>query len=1360
MQKLSTIREAKVLMYFLLTLLLAIFFTSKISAQNTFITVNPLKDITLNCDEAIPSAAKPIATTNCEGEGVLKYALRESTQGLCPKVIIRLWTITDPCGNEATIKQKIYIFDNTPPAIVGVPANVTVACTGVPTIPTTVSTKDKCDDKTQFFVKDTKYAQTCNFNYKIRRDFTAIDRCGNIQIQGQIITVQDNQAPVFTSALPNITVNCANVPVPTKPTVTDNCSSTSFISVFLTENRASLGCKDSYTIKRTWTAKDQCGKTATLVQMITVKDNEAPKLSTAPASVTLECNELVAAPKNMTATDNCDTQVDILFKSSIKYGTCSDNYQIIRVWTASDNCSNKSTVTQTITVKDSKAPTFSTNVQDLTVECSGSATSSLFSNTNMSAKDNCDPNVDISFSDENKTLGCSYILTRTYKATDNCNNVATKAQSITIKDSTPPTIANVPTDATLDCNAVFAAPLLSATDNCDSQVSVQFLEEKILGNCPSAYTLKRTWTATDKCGNKTVKTQNVVVNNTKAPILVGVPPNATINCNATAMIPAVVTAEGNCDKSVVVLMNEVNTPNSPCGYTLKRTWTATDNCGNSSSKIQTITVIDTEAPKLLSVPTNITVECDAVPIAASPVASDNCDQNVDVKVVEVKALGNCPSAYTLTRTWTATDKCGNKSTKTQVVTVIDSKKPIILNVPNNVTIADCGILIPVSTDIKVEDACDTKPTLTFSENSNTTGTITVCDRKITRTWVATDACGNSTSASQIITIQDQKAPVFVGEINDVTINCNDIPPANPQPTVTDNCDKQVAIVFKETTETVNCNTLIKRTWSATDICGNTAVKVQNITMIDTIKPVFQPIIADVTVECGTAPTLPNIVVKDNCDLNPKVVFKEEVVTATGALNAACNNKVLRIWTATDKCGNSTSIQQNIWIRDTKSPVFGQTPSSVTVDCSQTQTISKPVVTDNCTDKVSIIFKDEAAANSNPNDTCSVSKTRTWIATDLCGNTAIITQIIVITDKIAPIVAVAPKDVSISCSDTIPAKPKLAFFDACSPKVNVVYGEKTIVDSTNLTTYILERKWIATDRCGNAKVIIQNIYVSSLDIKPPVLITAGMPDQLSLECSAPNATAILQTPIFPKAVDDCDKNVTVTYTDDKVLETCGSNSYIILRTWKATDDAGNTDEFQQFFALTDTTPPAILNVPADITLACGETPPPVPDNIFAIDTCGTTMRTDSVEVNFDEVEYFGQCPNGIGQIKRFWTAVDSCDNVTNAVQVITFSSSITSKIAKNPLKEKAFYDKKEALEAASERIKVYPNPTSGTTYINLPKNVDMLLISNELGQIKYSLDNPREGINTVEMRDWNDGIYILQVKMQDKIQTQKVYLQTH
>ena len=224
-------------------------------------------------------------------------------------------------------------------------------------------------------------------------------------------------------------------------------------------------------------------------------------------------------------------------------------------------------------------------------------------------------------------------------------------------------------------------------------------------------------------------------------------------------MPLTPTATDNCDLDVDIVYTEVRTDgNCPDNYTLTRTWVATDNCGNSTTGTQIITVQDTTDPVLAGVPADVTIECDNIPDAATPTATDNCDAEVDIEYTEVRTDGNCPDNYTLTRTWVATDNCGNSTTGTQVITVQDTTDPVLAGVPADVTV-ECDN-IPDAATPTATDNCDTDVDIVYTEvrtDGNCPDNYT-----LTRTWVATDNCGNSTTGTQIITVQDTTDPVLAG----------------------------------------------------------------------------------------------------------------------------------------------------------------------------------------------------------------------------------------------------------------------------------------------------------------------------------------------------------------------------------------------------------------------------------------------------------------------------------------------------------------------------------------------------------------------------------------------------------------------
>jgi len=158
------------------------------------------------------------------------------------------------------------------------------------------------------------------------------------------------------------------------------------------------------------------------------------------------------------------------------------------------------------------------------------------------------------------------VLTRTWTATDACGNAITHTQTITVQDNTPPVWDQaLPAHVTVECDAVPAAVMLSATDNCDDAVSVSFQEQRTNGSCPHNYTLTRTWTASDNCGNAITHTQIITVQDITPPDWETdpLPQNITVACN---MVPpaVVLVASDNCSgdgPSEVLFINEIHYDN-------------------------------------------------------------------------------------------------------------------------------------------------------------------------------------------------------------------------------------------------------------------------------------------------------------------------------------------------------------------------------------------------------------------------------------------------------------------------------------------------------------------------------------------------------------------------------------------------------------------------------------------------------------------------------------------------------------------------------------------------------------------------------------------------------------------------------
>ncbi len=241
-------------------------------------------------------------------------------------------------------------------------------------------------------------------------------------------TVFDECTPVLTNVPADITVECDNVP--NAPSDVEAICEGETVLPKLEETIDFNSCDDSYTIKRVWTATSQTGNSAVKTQLITVEDNTPPVLSNVPADLITECDAVPVPPNNIYATDDCDSDVDIVFVEFETPGACSGSYVLTRSWTATDNCGNSAVETQLITVDDTTAPLFQGVPDDITLSCSDT----LPKPQNVTSTDNCFPNLPLPKFVQTETGQCpNKIITRTWTSTDDCGNVAVYEQIITLE---------------------------------------------------------------------------------------------------------------------------------------------------------------------------------------------------------------------------------------------------------------------------------------------------------------------------------------------------------------------------------------------------------------------------------------------------------------------------------------------------------------------------------------------------------------------------------------------------------------------------------------------------------------------------------------------------------------------------------------------------------------------------------------------------------------------------------------------------------------------------------------------------------------------------------------------------------------
>jgi hypothetical protein len=1187
------------------------------------------QDRVLDCPADTRTNSTGVATAT-DGCSLATVTYNDSVTNGCgfTQIIARTWIATDECGNAMSQVQMITVRDTTPPVLVS-PPDVTLECgaANAPSDTGMATATDGCGSASVSF--SDSISIPCPGSQIITRTWTAVDLCGNTFSKAQIITMSDTKVPVLTLP-PSVTLDC---PADTSTnangvaTAIDACGSV----VIAYADAVTNGCGSSQTILRRWTATDDCGNIASAVQTISVRDITAPVIAALPEPTTINCP---ATPSfaQATAADTCDESVTLTFKDVTTAGSCAGNYSVTRTWTATDDCGNSSTASQTINVQDITAPVIAALPAPTTINCP--ATPGF---AQAVATDTCDQSVTLTFNDVTTPGACAgnYSVTRTWTATDDCGNFSTASQTINVQDITAPTIAVLPAPTTINCPAIPNFAQAVATDACDQSVTLAFNDVTTPGSCAGNYSVTRTWTAVDDCGNTSTDSQTINVQDITAPVIAALPAPTTINCPATPGFAQAVATDA-CDQNVTLTFNDVTTPGSCAGnYSVTRTWTAMDDCGNTSTASQTINVQDITVPTIAALPAPTTINCPATPSFAQAVATDACDQSVTLTFKDVTTPGSCPGNYSVTRTWTAVDDCGNSSTASQTINVQDITAPALVLPANVVQEAPGDTRTNVTGVATAFDACGFA-TVSYSEVvSNSCG----LSKTIWRLWTAVDQCGNTTNGLQTIVVRDTKSPVVQAPA--ITVQCVGDVPA-PYATLaaflaaggkaTDNSSNGMTFALTSDSGLVgSCPGIVTRVYRVTDACGNYADASQKITVDDTTPPAIA-CAPSLTVACNASldPAITGFATAtDNCDPNVTVTHSDVLVPSSYDIN----------WYASDPVANSAPYLPT-YLKFGPASLVGPTngraadplrnavaygPTAGQLD-ALTSLGGEPMVLGQIVPFQAVI---DVSGGPGP-ERGTIEFTASW-STHTTSN-----------DEFG-----YDKKYKVYC----------AFVDSADigsidPHAN---AKVDLYNSTLINTGTIDEKIQGTFRVSGLDTgdrVIVEVWVVLMDTQPNHVGGTIASDLVSAQ-KVLNPPQPITTGTKTISIGSLNKlNQLPPPQSQPPLPpqppqppvAPGFVTSVIDRTWTATDDCGNSSTCVQRFTVRDATAPSLV-VPTNVVLEC---PSGTGTNICGVataqDSCGTVTITYSDTVT-------NTC--GISKIVfRLWTASDEWGNSTNAMQTIT------------------------------------------------------------------------------------------------------------
>jgi gliding motility-associated-like protein len=564
-------------------------------------------------------------------------------------------------------------------------------------------------------------------------NFSVTDNAGNTATCSMVITVEDKTGPILANCPSNTTVNtiaqCTQTVNLSTPTATDGCSGVFSVVSNHPSSTFSVG-----TATVVFTATDNAGNTSTCAAIVQVNDATPPVLVNCPApvvidAVTNECsqNVVIVGP---TATDLCSG----VFGISSNHPSSNYSAGITTVvYTATDDAGNTATCSMTVTVVEDVSPQLFNCPSNIVVSAPANQCAKVVTWSAPLATDGCGNTSFTLTSSINSgsifLVGASNVI---YTVTDNTNNSATCSFTVTVRDTTAPSIicpANLADAPQIgQCNVAVNWNNPVATDLCDNVLSIT--ANHLTGDSFAANTTNIvTYVATDASGNSNSCSFEVKIIDLSPPVLNSCPQNVTVNVMNDSLLGCGArvnwlepTLTGVCSQTGNFLISDANSGNFfPVGISTVK-YKGFNQHGFYDSCQFTITVLDNAimafqsfpVSQIISLPVN---KCDtAVTWLVPTFAGSPCNPPILTSNV---ADGSVLPIGTHLITYTLTDAAGSTITRSFSVQVVDEVAPVITNCPPNIptnTGSGCTAIVTWPT-ITATDNCDMSVAILSAYNS-------------------------------------------------------------------------------------------------------------------------------------------------------------------------------------------------------------------------------------------------------------------------------------------------------------------------------------------------------------------------------------------------------------------------------------------------------------------------------------------------------------------------------------------------------------------------------------------------------------------------------------------------------------------
>ena len=480
------------------------------------------------------------------------------------------WTVSDSSENTASDTQLVSVVDTTSPEISPVD-DLTYEATSIDE--NTVS----LDNPSVSDIQDVTITNDAPEFFPLGETvvtWTATDIVGNTSTTEQKVIVVDTTAPNLTIPEDQIVEATSIEETLVEIGEAESNDITGISSI--TNNAPEVFSLGSTVV--TWTSIDNNGNSTTYEQTITVVDTISPSIFV-PADIVVEAADPVLNFIELgDATTYDHVGVDSVTNDkpdSFSFGSTTIT------WTAVDTSGNISSDTQIVTIIDTTIPEI-VAPSDVTVEATGTS-NTVVEIGQATIYDIIQVESVTSDSPDTFPLGETVI---TWTATDSSGNSATATQTVTVVDTTAPSVT-APDSITIEASGAEGNLVDIGLGSGSDTVEII----SVTSDSPDTFPLGETvitWTATDSSGNSATATQTVTVVDTTAPELT-VPENVVVDSFSLENLVAI----GNADALDLVDASPTITNDAPEIFPLGDTtvtWNVADNFGNSNSFQQIVSV--------------------------------------------------------------------------------------------------------------------------------------------------------------------------------------------------------------------------------------------------------------------------------------------------------------------------------------------------------------------------------------------------------------------------------------------------------------------------------------------------------------------------------------------------------------------------------------------------------------------------------------------------------------------------------------------------------------------------------------------------------------------------------------------------